>query len=101
MASPAFADKDEAKGGGDEPRGQTVSGCSHQANDLGIKGQDRQRFVERCIARGGDKWGPAESLRDCRDKAERLGLKGEAKDDLIRRCREYRDDEVHGDPRLR
>lgn len=96
-ASPALADKDKSKGK-DEPRGQTVSGCNHQANDLGLKGDDRHRFVERCVKRGGDHWGSAESSKNCRERADRLGLKGDAREDFIRRCREYRDDDPVATP---
>jgi hypothetical protein len=93
VASPALADKPQSKGK-DEPRGQTVSGCNHQANDLELKGDARKRFVERCMRRGGDAWGSGEWGRNCRERAERMGLKGDARDDFIRRCREYRDDEA-------
>lgn len=92
-ASPALSDKPQSKGR-DEPRGQTVSGCNHQANDLGLKGDKRKRFVERCMQRGGDAWGSGEWGRNCRERAERMGLKGDAREEFIRRCREYRDDEA-------
>ena len=75
-----------------EPRGQTVSGCNHQANDVGVKGKDRKNFVERCIARGGDKWRAEDMKRSCDERAERQGMKGEAREEFIHRCRGYRDD---------
>ena len=75
-----------------EPRGQTVSGCNHQANDVGVKGKERQDFVERCIARGGDKWRAGDMNRNCRERAERQGMKGEAREEFVSRCRSYRDD---------
>jgi len=78
--------------GKDGPPGQVTSGCNHQANDLGLKGQDRKAFVERCQRRGGDKWTTADFGNHCRKRAEDLGLRGDDKDRFIRKCREYRDD---------
>lgn len=78
--------------GQSEPRGQTVSGCNHQANDVGVKGKERKNFVERCIARGGDKWRAEDMKRSCSERAERQGMKGEAREEFIHRCRGYRDD---------
>ena len=88
------AASDSQKGGNPEgeARGQTVSGCNHQANDLGVKGKERQDFVERCIARGGDKWRARDMSRNCRERAERQGMKGGAREEFISRCRGYRDD---------
>lgn len=75
-----------------EPRGQTVSGCNHQANDLGVKGKERKGFVERCIARGGNDWRAEDARRSCVERAERQGMRGEAREEFISRCRGYRDD---------
>ena len=111
IGSPALADppagkgKDKDKGGpsveqpihlpsqqGKEGApGQVTSGCNQQANEIGLKGQDRKDFVERCQRRGGDKWSYADFGRHCRERAEQLGLRGDDKDRFIRRCREYRD----------
>ncbi len=95
LAVVPFAEaSDNQKGGKSqgEPRGQTVSGCNHQANDVGVKGKERKDFVERCIARGGDKWRAEDLNRNCRERAERQGMKGEAREEFIHRCRGYRDD---------
>ena len=59
-AAPAVhAKSDQADGARqDDPRGQAVSGCNHQANELGVRGKERKDFVDRCIAQGGnDFWG--------------------------------------------
>ena len=93
-AAPAAGAKGNQKHGNGqgEPRGQTVSGCNHQANDVGVKGKDRKNFVERCIARGGDKWRADDMKRSCGERAARLGMQGEAREEFIHRCRGYRDD---------
>jgi len=90
---------ESSHGGKDGAPGQVTSGCNHQANDLGLKGQDRKEFVERCQRRGGDRWSSGDFGRHCRERAEDLGLRGDDKDRFIRKCREYRDDEK--DPRKR
>ncbi len=95
LAVAPFAHASDSQRGGKpegEPRGQAVSGCNHQANDLRVKGKERQIFVERCIARGGDKWRAGDVNRNCRERAERQGMKGEAREEFISRCRGYRDD---------
>ena len=88
------------RSGKGEPSGQVTSGCNHQANDLGLKGQDRNEFVERCQRRGGDKWSSSDFGRQCRERAEQLGLHGDDKDRFVRQCREYRDGD-YKDPRKR
>ena len=89
VEQPIYAPSQPGKG---NPPGQITSGCNHQANDIGLKGQQRKEFVERCQRRGGDKWNFEESGHHCRARAEELGLRGDDKDRYIRRCREYRDD---------
>jgi hypothetical protein len=91
VAAPALADRGWF-GAGDEPPGQVVSGCNHQANDLKLKGKERKRFVERCKERGGDRWSSADNDRNCRERAARLDLGDAAREDFMRHCREYRDD---------
>jgi hypothetical protein len=95
VEQPNYVPSQPGKG---DPSGQVTSGCNHQANDIGLKGQERKSFVERCQARGGDAWGSAESGRNCRERADRTGLKGDAREDFIRRCREYRDDDAVATP---
>lgn len=94
LAAPVAGAGGSSKGGKPEgePRGQTVSGCNHQANDLGVKGKERQDFVERCIARGGNHWRVEDARRRCVERAERQGMRGEARAEFISRCRAYRDD---------
>ena len=91
IEQPVYRPTDGSK---DRPPGQVTSGCNHQANDLGIKGQQRKEFVERCQRRGGDKWSSADYGRHCRERAEQRGLRGDEKDRFIRRCRDYRDDDA-------
>lgn len=99
LAGAAQAAKPEGKGQGGkpasagEPRGQTVSGCNHQANGLDLKGQDRKSFVDRCIAAGSDARSPEESGRHCRRKADDMLLKGDVRRDFLDLCRSYRDGE--------
>lgn len=99
FAGSAQAAKPEGKGQGGKPageaapRGQTVSGCNHQANDLDLKGQERKAFVDRCIAGGGESRNSEESGRHCRRKADDLMLKGDVRRDFLELCRSYRDGE--------
>ena len=93
-AAPVAGASDRQQGGTaqGEPRGRAVSGCNHQANEAGVKGKERQDFVERCMARGGDQLRARDVNRSCRERAGRQGLKGAAREEFISRCRGYRDD---------
>lgn len=94
-AAPAVhAKSDQADGARqDDPRGQAVSGCNHQANELGVRGKERKDFVDRCVAQGGNDRRAADMRRSCAERATRQGMRGEAREEFMSRCRGYRTDE--------
>lgn len=80
---PVLADQHQGKGQGDPSKNRhTVAECNQWANQRGLKGQERQQYVDRCINKGGvskdwdkdkdkDKDGDKERDRDKDQNAER------------------------------
>jgi len=85
--------------------GQIVSDCNHRANERGIKGQERQDWVEWCTSRGyryTTQYGPKywDSDRSCYARASDKGLTGDRREDFLRSCL-GKDDDRHVDDRYR
>ncbi len=54
LTVPVLADQHKGQGQVDPSRNRyTVSECNQWANQRGLKGQERQQYVDRCVNKGG------------------------------------------------